>query len=134
MCDELKPIKMIFLRKPICDIVFCAIMSHPVRVGRHIVLPPTSICQSAVHPSDCPSQMMSNLMNATPSYNFSPIFLKLCRCFGQCLKMCMRLCCKHQINFCHFELSHLSSQLLSKHIGTGYLVNATPSTILQGSF
>ena len=32
--------------------------------------------------------------------------------------------------FMQFELSHFFTQLLQKHIDTGYLVNATPPTIL----
>ena len=40
------------------------------------------------------------LVNATP-YNFSRIFLKLCRCFCQGLKMFMAFGCSPQIFFCY---------------------------------
>ena len=36
------------------------------------------------------------------SYNFIPIFLKLCTCFLHGLKMCMWFGCNPCINFCHF--------------------------------
>ena len=36
------------------------------------------------------------------SYNFIPIFLKLCTCFLHSLKMCMWFECNPCINFCHF--------------------------------
>ena len=36
--------------------------------------------------------------------------------------------------FSQFELRHLLAYLLPKHIHTGYLVNATPPTILPGYF
>ena len=32
--------------------------------------------------------------------------------------------------FLQFELSNVSAQLLPKHIDTGFIVNATPPTIL----
>ena len=36
--------------------------------------------------------------------------------------------------FLQFELSHFLARLLSRHIDTGYLVNATPPTISPRSF
>ena len=38
------------------------------------------------------------------------------------------------VTFLRFELSHFMTQLPSKHIDFVYLVNATPPTILPGSF
>ena len=72
------------------------------------------------------------------SYNLRWIFLELCRCFCEGLKICMTFACNPQINFCHF-LSSLNlvivlAQLLSNHIDTGYLVNATPPTIVVRYF
>ena len=43
------------------------------------------------------------------SYNFSRIFLKLCRCFCQCLRMCMTLAVILRlffVTFLQFVLSH----------------------------
>ena len=39
----------------------------------------------------------------TSSYNFSWIFIKLCRCFCHGLQMCMRLGCNSQIIFVTFS-------------------------------
>ena len=36
------------------------------------------------------------------SYNFRPIFLKLCTCFLHGLKICMWFGCNPCLNFCHF--------------------------------
>ena len=36
------------------------------------------------------------------SYNFTQIFLRLCGCFCQGLKMCMRYGCNPQTNPCHY--------------------------------
>ena len=41
-------------------------------------------------------------VSATPPTIFSPILLKLYRCFCQGLKMCMTFGYNPQINFCHF--------------------------------
>ena len=52
--------------------------------------------------------------------------------------MCMMFGCNPQIIFwilfLQFELSHYLAWLLPKHVDTGYLVNATPPTILTRSF
>ena len=72
------------------------------------------------------------------SYNFIPIFLKLCTCFLHDLKMCMWFGYNHCINFCHFF--HFPNcviswpQILWKCVDSGYLVSATPHTILNRSF
>ena len=75
--------------------IVVASLCHPIRAGRQIVFP----CESCL--SGCPSQ---NLVNATPP-KLSRIFLKLCRCFCQGLKICTAFGCNPQINFCHFFLS-----------------------------
>ena len=69
------------------------------------------------------------------SYNFFPIFFKLCLCFLHGLKMCIWFGYNPCINFCHF--SHFVifwPQILWKFIDNGYLVSATPHTILYQSF
>ena len=72
------------------------------------------------------------------SYNFIPIFLKLCTCFLHGLKMCMWYGYNPCINFCHFF--HFANfviswpQILWKCIDSGYLVSATPHIILYWSF
>ena len=72
------------------------------------------------------------------SYNFIPIFLKLCTCFRHGLEMCMWFGYNPWINFCpffhfaNFVISWL--QILWKCIDSGYLVSATPHTILYRSF
>ena len=48
--------------------------------------------------------------------------------------MCMAFGCNSQIKFCYIFLQFELTQFLPKHIGTGYLVNKTPPTILHGSF
>ena len=72
-------------------------------------------------------------MNVTPSILAGP-FLKLCRCFRQGLKMCIMFGYNPQIISLQFELSHVLALLLPKHQNTGYLVNATPPTILSRCF
>ena len=48
--------------------------------------------------------------------------------------MCMPFYCSHQINYIFFSQIELKSYIhIPKHTDTGYLVNATPSTILTGS-
>ena len=66
------------------------------------------------------------------SYNFIPIFLKLCTCFPHGLELCMWCGYNPWLNFCHFfhcELCHFWPQILWKCIDSGYLVRATPYTI-----
>ena len=52
--------------------------------------------------------------------------------------MCMTVGCNSQINFCHFfrslNLVFFCSTSSKKHIDTGYLVNATPPTVLPDVF
>ena len=62
------------------------------------------------------------LVNTSPTI-FRPIFLKLCQCFCQGLKMCIKFGCNPQIIFVfffflQFELSHFLAQLLAKHKDT----------------
>ena len=66
------------------------------------------------------------------SYNFIPIFLKLCTCFCHSLEMCMWFGYNPCINFCPFfhfvNLVIFWSQILWKCIDSGYHVSATPYT------
>ena len=72
------------------------------------------------------------------SYNFIPIFLKLCTCFRHGLKMCMWFGYNPCIYFCYFF--HFANfvifwpQILWKCCDSGYLVSATPHAILYWSF
>ena len=72
------------------------------------------------------------------SYNFIPIFLKLCTCFLHGLKMCIWFGYNPCIYFCYFF--HFANfvifwpQILWKCCDSGYLVSATPHTILYWSF
>ena len=72
------------------------------------------------------------------SYNCIPIFLKLCTCFLHGLKMCIWFGYNPCIYFCCFF--HFANfvifwpQILWKCCDSGYLVNATPHTILYWSF
>ena len=72
------------------------------------------------------------------SYNFIPIFLKLCTCFLHGLKMCICFGYNPCIYFCYFF--HFENfvifwpQILWKCCDSGYLVSATPHTILYWSF
>ena len=72
------------------------------------------------------------------SYNFIPIFLKLCTCFVHGLKICMWIGYNPCFNFSHFfhfvNFVIFWPQILWKCIDSGYLVSATPHTILYGSF
>ena len=72
------------------------------------------------------------------SYNFTPIFFKLCTCFLHGLKMCIWFGYNPCINFCHFFhfVNFVISwpQILWKCIDSGYLVSTTPHTILYQSF
>ena len=73
-----------------------------------------------------------------PSYNFIPIFLKLCTCFLHGLKICMWFGYNPCFNFCYFF--HFANfviswpQILWKCIDFGYLVSATPHTVLYHLF
>ena len=68
------------------------------------------------------------------SYSFILILLKLHRCFGHGLKICMWFGYNPQIIFyhffCYFNLGIFLAFLLSKLMDTGYLVCATPPTVL----
>ena len=72
------------------------------------------------------------------SYNFILIFLKLCTCFLHDLKMCIWFGYNPCIYFCYFF--HFANfvifwpQILWKCCDSGYLVSATPHTILYWSF
>ena len=76
------------------------------------------------------------LVSAT-SYNFLLIFLKLCTCFRHGLEMCMWFGYNPWINFCHFfhfvNFVIFWPQILWKSRDSGYLVSATPHTILYRS-
>ena len=68
------------------------------------------------------------------SYNFTPIFLKLCTCFLHSLKMCMWFGCNSCFNFCHFfHFVIFWPQILWKCIDSCYLVSAALHTILYQS-
>ena len=66
------------------------------------------------------------------SYNFIPIFLKLCTCFRHGLEMCIWFGYNPWINFYHFfyfmNFVIFWPQILWKCIDSGYLVSATPYT------
>ena len=68
------------------------------------------------------------------SYNLIPIFLKLCTCFLLSLKMCMWFGYNPCIIFCHFfylvNFVIFWPQIIWKCCDSGYLVSATPHTIL----
>ena len=72
------------------------------------------------------------------SYNFIPIFLKLCTCFFHGLKLFIWFGYNPCINFYYFF--HFANfvifwpQIIWKCYDSGYLVNATPHTILYRSF
>ena len=72
------------------------------------------------------------------SYNFIPIFLKLCTCFLHGLKMCMWFGYNPCFNFCYFfnfaNFVIFWPQILWKCCDSEYLVRATPHTILYWSF
>ena len=72
------------------------------------------------------------------SYNFIPIFMKLCTCFRHGLEMCIWFGYNPWINFCHFfhfvNFVIFWPQILWKSKDSGYLVSATPHTILNRSF
>ena len=66
------------------------------------------------------------------SYNFIPIFLKLCTCFRHGLEICMWFGYNPWINFCHFfhfvNFVIFWPQILWKCIDSGYHISATPYT------
>ena len=68
------------------------------------------------------------------SYNFIPIFSKLCTCIPLGLEMCMWFGYNPWINFCYFfhfvNFVIFWPQTLWKCRDSGYLVSATPHTIL----
>ena len=72
------------------------------------------------------------------SYNFIPIFLKLCTWLLHGLKICMWFGYNPCINFCYFF--HFANfvifwpQILWKGCDSGFLASATPHTILYRSF
>ena len=72
------------------------------------------------------------------SYNCIQMFLKLCTCFLHGMKMCMWFGYNPWINFCHFfhfvNFVIFWPQILWKCTDNGYLVSATPHTILYWSF
>ena len=60
------------------------------------------------------------------SYSFVPIFFKLCRCFLHGMRMCIII--GHFFHFVIFVIFR------PQCIDSGYLVSATPHTILYRSF
>ena len=68
------------------------------------------------------------------SYSFVPIFWKLCMCFRHGMRMCMWFGYNCEIIFCHFF--HFVNLVIfwPQWIDSGYLVSATPHTILYRSF
>ena len=59
-----------------------------------------------------------------------PILMKLHRCFGHGLKMCMWFGYNPQLIFCHFlrnlNLVFFQALLLSTYVDSRYLVSVTP--------
>ena len=68
------------------------------------------------------------------SYSFVLIFLKLCMCFRHGMRMCMWFGYNCEIIFCHFFHFVNLVIFLPQCIDSGYLVSATPHTILYQSF
>ena len=68
------------------------------------------------------------------SYSFVPIFLKLCMCFCHGMRMCIWFGYNCEVIFCHFF--HFVNLVIfwPQCIDSGYLVSATPQTILYPSF
>ena len=68
------------------------------------------------------------------SYSFVLIFLKLCMCFRHGMRMCMWFGYNCEVIFCHFF--HFVNLVIfwPQWIDSGYLVSATPHTILYRSF
>ena len=70
------------------------------------------------------------------SYSFPPIVLKLCRCFLHKMRMCMWFWYNTLIIFSHFFcfvnlVFFFLHEMLTKCIDSGYLVGATPLTVLH---
>ena len=86
----------------------------------------------------CPPPLIVGTLFAQLLLQFIPIFLKLNRCFCHGLKICLWFGYNLQVNFCHFfrilNLVIFYAQILSKGIDSGYLVWATPPTVLCWSF
>ena len=92
-----------------------------------------------VRPSDrlsaCPSNCLSKKScEGNSSYSVSWIFLKPFVCFCQGLKMWMTFGYNPQVIFFTFFAVLTLSFMDLKHLDAGYLVKATPSTVLTGSF
>ena len=99
-----------------------------------------SVC-SSIRPSVCPSVCLSVRQHLpwvscerNSSYSFLLIFLKLCRCFLHGVRMCMWFGYNCWIIFYHFF--HFVNLVIFRPqcIDSGYLVSATPHTILYQSF
>ena len=75
-------------------------------------------------------------MGAT--HSFIPIISKLHWCFGHGLKICMWFGYNPQIIFCHFfcmlKLAIFTALSMTKRKDRGYLVGATPPTVLYRYF
>ena len=86
---------------------------HNVRrwgLATYSVFPIRTFIHASIRTSDCPSQNMSTLVNATPPTILAGSFLKLAG-----LKMYMRFGCISQtifVTFLQFELSKVFSELL----------------------
>ena len=68
------------------------------------------------------------------SYSFVPIFLKLCRCFHNGMRMCTWFGYNCKIIFYHFFLFANLVFFRPQCIDSLYLVSATPHTVLYRSF
>ena len=94
------------------------------------------LCQFSHFPTSMYRQWVPCERNS--SYSFIPIFLKLCTCFLHGLKMCIWFGYNPCVNFCHFfhfvNFVIFWPQILCKCIDSGYLVSATPHTLLYWSF
>ena len=91
----------------------------------------------SVRPSVCPSirqHLPCVSCESNSSYSFLLIFLKLCRCFLHGVRMCMWFGYNCWIIFYHFF--HFVNLVIfwPQCIDSGYLVCATPHTILYQSF
>ena len=87
----------------------------------------------SIHPS-VRQHLPSVSCERNSSYSFVPIFLKLYTCFCHCMRMCMWFGYNCEITFCHFF--HFVNLVIFRPqcIDSGYLVSATPYTILYRSF
>ena len=68
------------------------------------------------------------------SYSFIQNFLKLCMCFRHGMRMCMWYGYHCEIIFCHFFPFVNLVIFLPQWIDSGYLVRATPHTVLYRTF